>query len=345
MHLIKPKKLEKGDTIALIAPSAGLAKIFPHRIEKAKEALTQLGFKVKLFPTLLKRDSLGKAGTATERVADIHNAFLDNEVKAIICAIGGLAANELLDKIDYNLIRDNPKIFCGYSNITLLHAAFQNKAGLVTFYGPSAMNQFGEYPKPLQYSIDYFLKAVANDEPIGKITPSTEWTDEFLMWRKEDTKRARNLIANEGYTWLAQGKAEGSLVGGCLSSLIQLKGTVYDVAYDDAILIIETSEGEDITKGSPLAYVDSALTDLYNMGVFDKIKGLVVGIPFGYTKEERKQFKALIKEHTANYTFPVLYHVNIGHADPIITVPLGVSATLDSENNIFSIDENGVETN
>ncbi|MBI2668950.1 LD-carboxypeptidase [Candidatus Woesearchaeota archaeon] len=342
--MIKPKKLKKGDTIAIISPSSGLAKLFPHRIERAKIALERLGFKVKLFPTTSKFEN-GKAGIITERVKDIHDAFSDKSVKAIMCAIGGLSANELLEKLDYGLIKKNPKIFCGYSDITILHCAIQKKSNFVTFYGPCAMTQFGEYPEPLKYTVDFFLKAVANDKPVGIISSSEKWTDEVLDWgTKEDLKRPRKLSPNLGHVWLKEGKAEGKIVGGCLYSLLQVKGTEYDLDYADKILFIEVPEGEDFTKGTPLSYVDSQLMDLRNAGVFDKIKGLIVGVSFGYKENEPDQFKEFIRNHTKEYNFPVLFNVNIGHADPIITMPLGVKANLDSTSNLFSIDESGTES-
>lgn len=342
--MIKPKRLEKGDTVAIIAPSSGSAKLFPHRIERTKKALEHLGFHVKLFPTVSKFDN-GKAGMVSDRIKDIHEAFSNKNIKAIICAIGGLSSNEILRELDYDLIKKNPKIFCGYSDITLLHCAFLKKANLVTFYGPCAMTQFGEYPEPLKYTIDFFLKAIASDKPVGEISFSERWTDEVLDWgTKEDLKRPRKLLPNQGHIWLKEGKAEGKIIGGCLYSLLQLKGTEYDLDYDDKILFIEVPEGEDFTKGTPLSYVDSQLMDLRNAGVFDKIKGLIVGRSFGYTGDMQIKFMDLIKDHTKEYNFPVLFNVNIGHADPIITVPLGVKANLDSRSNLFSIDESGTES-
>jgi len=340
--MIKPKMLQKGDTVAVIAPSSGLGGLCQHRVDNAKRALEGLGFRVKEFPTA--RKSLdGTAGTVEERTADVHAAFADKDVKAVICTIGGLAANELLTKIDYKLIRSNPKIFCGYSDISNLHYAFHRMAGLVTFYGPAAMTQFGEFPKPFQYTVDRFLKAVSEKGPIGKIAPSAGWTDETLDWfKKEDLKRPRKLQKNGGYVWLKNGSAEGPIIGGCLYSILQLKGTKFDVDYKNKMLFIETSEGQDFKKGEPLNYVNAQLGDLENAGVFDKIRGLIVGRGFGYSKEEREKFRQMILAHVKEHDFPVLSDADIGHTDPIITVPLGVRVSLDSEKGLFSIDESGV---
>jgi muramoyltetrapeptide carboxypeptidase LdcA involved in peptidoglycan recycling len=328
--------------IAFISPSSGSGALFHHRIDNAKKIFENLGFKVKEFPTTRKFLD-GNAGTPEERVADIHSAFEDPQVKAIICNIGGLSCNELLDLIDYNVIRKNPKIFCGYSDITLLHHAFHKKTDLITFYGPAVMTQFAEFPRPLEYTLNHFFKVVSNINPIGKIEPSKEWTDEVLDWsQKDDLKRPRKMNKNEGYVWIKQGKISGKIFGGCLPSILQLKGTKYDVEYDNKILLIETPEGQDFKKGEPLDYVASQIVDLKNIGIFDKIIGLIIGRGFGYSQQEREKLKEIIMKHTKKYDFPVLFNADIGHSDPMITIPLNVKVTLDSENNIFSIDEGAV---
>ena len=340
--LIKPKKLIKGDTIGIIAPSGGMGALFPHRVDNGVKALENLGFKVKLFPTVKKISDLGKSGSEKERLKDLHDAFSDKEIKAIICNIGGISANKIISKLDFNLIKQNPKIFCGYSDITLLHHAILKKTGLTTFYGPCLMTQFGEFPQPLKYTIDSFLDTLVRGYT-GKIIASDEWTDEILDWtNKEDLKRPRKLLKNEGYIWLNKGKARARITGGCLYSLLQLKGTEFEPDYTNKILFIETPEGQNFSKGEPLEYVDAEITDLKNSGVFNKIKGLIIGKGFGYTKEEMQEFKKIIIQQTKEYGFPVLFNVNIGHADPIITLPLNVEVTMDSFNNLFEINEKGV---
>ncbi len=345
MELIKPKKLKKGDTIAIIAPSGGLGAIFPHRVDNGIKALRDLGFQIKEYPTVRKISDLGDSGNPDERAKDIHDAFEDKKIKAIICSIGGIAANSVLNKIDYNIIKKNPKIFCGYSDITLLHHAFLKKAGLITFYGPCLMTQFGEYPKPWDYTEDYFYKSLIKGN-LNQIEPSKKWTDEILDWNeKKDLERPRKLFDNEGYIWLKKGKVIGKITGGCLYSLLQLKGTKYEPDYNKKILFIETPEGQNFNKGEPLEYVNAQLRDLMNSGVFDRISGLIVGRPFRYNKEEIQKFKKIILDNTKEYNFPILYGVDIGHTDPMITLPLGVEVTLDSSKNLFKINEQGVITN
>jgi muramoyltetrapeptide carboxypeptidase LdcA involved in peptidoglycan recycling len=340
--MLKPKKLNKGDTIAFVAPSSGLGGLFPHRLDAARNFLVAKGFKVKEFPTTRGFND-GSSGTPEERARDLIAAFNDKEVKAIVCNIGGLSSNELLKIMDFGVIKKNPKIFCGYSDISILHYAFQKKAGLVTFYGPAAMTQFGDNPKTMGYTWEHFLKAVSSPVPVGKIQPSKEWTDEFMDWAgKKDLERPRKLVKNDGWIWIKEGKAQGQVIGGCLSSILKLSGTEFDVSYEDKVLFIETPEGQDFKKGEPLNYVDSQLMDLRNLGIFDRIRGLLVGRGQGYTKEERDKFRQMVIKHTKDYNFPVLMEIDIGHTDPMMTIPLGVEVTLDSEKDIFSIDEAGV---
>jgi len=343
IEMIKPKKLKSGDTIAIVAPSASLGALFPHRVQNAVIALTKLGFKVITYPTTEKNLD-GNAGTPEERAKDLQNAFENVNVRAIICNIGGITSNQILKHLNFKSIRKNPKIFCGYSDITILHYALAKKASLTTFYGPCAMTQFGEYPKPLSYTVEYFLKSLTKSEPIGEVLPSEEWTDEVLDWKQKlDLTRPRKLKFNDdAHIWIKKGNAKGKIIGGCLYSLLQLKSTKYDLDYKDKILFIETPEGQDFSKGETLSYVDSQITDLTNADIFDKIKGLIVGRGFGYTKEEREKFKQIVEKHTNDYNFPVLFNVNIGHTDPIITLPINIEVTLDSDKNKFVIEEAGV---
>ncbi len=336
MDLIRPKNLEKGDTIAIISPSAGLASIFPHRLDNGIKFLESQGFKIKEFLTTRKINGWESA-PAEERARDIMNAFTDPEVKAIICTIGGYNANKVLKYLDFEKIKENPKIFCGYSDISVLHYALYTKCNLITFYGPAVMTQFGEFPKPLEYTIEYFNKALIEGK-IGEIQASDKWTDEVLDWsQKKDLERARELKNNKGFEWLKEGKANGKIIGGCLSSITHLVGTEYWPDHAQKILFIEIPEGQEFSKGEPIFYVDALLADLNNLGLFKQIKGLIVGRPFRYNEEEDEKFKEVILDNTKDYNFPILYGVDIGHTDPQITVPLGAEVEIDSDKTLFRI--------
>jgi len=342
--MIKPKKLEEGDRIAFVAPASGLAALVPHRLEIAKSYFEKRGYKVKIYPTVLKNKGFS-SDLPKKRAKDINNAFSDPEVKMILCTIGGNSSHQILEYLNFDLIRKNPKIFCGYSDITSLHFAFHTQSNLITFYGPTAIAEFGEKINFERYTGEYFFKAVGSNSPIGRIFPSKKWTDcKKANWlKKEDLKLKRKYHKNTGYEWLRKGKAKGKIIGGCITSIMHTKGTKYWPDFSNKILFLETPEGESFFKGESLANIDGYLADLRLLGIFKQIKGLIVGRGFGYTKEEREVLKKLILFNTRDFDFPILYGADIGHTDPKITIPLGVNVSLNSEKNLFSIDESGVE--
>ncbi len=339
MKLIIPKKLKKGDTITFISPSAGLAPFTMHRIEKAKAFFESEGYKVKMGKNSLKNDGYVSA-SIEERVADIHDAFLDKDTACVICMIGGDHSNQLLKHIDWRIIKKNPKIFLGYSDISVLHYAFNKKANLQTYYGPCMITQFGENPKVFDYTWNSF-KEFLTDESVTRehiIKPSSFWTDDSsLNWfTKDDLKRPRKKFKNDGYVWLEEGKAKARIIGGCIPSINHILGTPYWVDPKNSIFFIDIPEGNDLSHGYSLENLDSHLADLDNVNLFDNIKGLIIGRPYHYSPKEQTKLISIIKKYTKG-RYPVLLNVNIGHADPIITLPIGSTVELDSGKDLFSI--------
>ena len=338
--LVIPPKLTKGDTIGFISPSAGLAPFAMHRIERAKKTLENLGYKVKIAKHALKNSGYVSA-SIEERVSDIHDMFSDSEVKLIMTTIGGNHSNQLLKYIDYGLIKKTPKIFIGYSDITVLHLAFYSKANLATYYGPCVMTQFGENPNILQYSLDYFLKSVSSEEykKAFDIFPSEKWTEEALDWfKKIDMTRPRRLKKNQGHEWLVKGKVKGEIFGGCIPSINHLAGTEYwtDIP-KNAVFFLDIPEGYEFDKGMPVSEVDSYLADLDNLGLFDSITGLIIGRPYHYSTNEEEEFKNIILKYVKKRKCPTLYSANIGHTDPIVTLRYGATVELNSSSNLFRI--------
>ena len=341
-QLIKPKHLQKNDMIGIVSPSAPSAGLIPHRVERGVKMLEKLGFSVKIGKNALKINEY-TAGTPKERAEDINSFFEDNDIKAIFSFIGGNHSNQILEYLNFNLIKKNPKIFLGYSDATVLHFAFLTQANLTSFYGPAVLTQFAENPEILSYTKKYFKKSLMNMEPIGKIIPSKKWTDESLDWfEKKDLTRHRKMKINEDWKWLKQGKAEAPILGGCISSMVHLRGTKYWPDFSDSILFWEIPEGTDFTKGEDVSEIDAELTDLKLSNVFNQIKGMIIGRPFGYTSEQLKLIIQVIKEQTKDYEFPILFGVDIGHTDPMITVPLGIKIKLNSKENLFEFIETGV---
>jgi muramoyltetrapeptide carboxypeptidase LdcA involved in peptidoglycan recycling len=306
--------------------------MYPHRVELGVRHLQALGFKVKIAPHALNQCGF-VSDTPQHRADDINGMFGDPEVKAIIAAIGGDHSCHLLPLLDFDLIRKNPKIFMGFSDITVLNVAIWQETGLVTFNGPALLTDFAEYPKMFAYTEEYMLKALCEVKPIGNIVPSTWWTEEFLDWgHKADLERPRVQRNSAGWTWLRGGKAEGRLIGGCIESLQHLRGTRFWPEWQDAIMFFETSEG----APSPET-VDSILMDYENMGVLEKLKGLLVGRPMRYTDEKKQQLREVVLERTSRYTLPIVADMDFGHTSPQLTIPIGCRAGIDVENQRFEI--------
>lgn len=323
--LIKAPLLKKGDAIGAISSSAPLAGLLPHRFKNGVIMLKKMGFTVRVGSNALKITDY-TAGTPKERAKDINDFFKDKKIKAIFSFIGGNHSNQILKYLDFDLIKKNPKIFIGYSDSTVLHFALHTKANLISFYGPAILTQFAENPAILTYTKNYLEKAIMSFQPIGKVIPASQWTDEVLDWfNKEDLKRPRKLKKNDGWQWLKNGEATGPILGGCLSSIIHLRGTNYWPDFSNSILFWEIPESKgDFRKGEDVDSVDAYLTDLELSGILKQIKGMIIGRPFAYTSEQIKKLITLVKDKLKEYDFPVLFNVDIGHTDPMITVPLGV---------------------
>ena len=177
--MIKPPKLKHGDSIGIVSPSWGGAGAAPHRVELGIKALNGLGFKVELATHALNQIGF-TSDTPENRAQDIHDMFLNPNIKAIIAAIGGDHSCHLLPLLDFEMISHHPKIFMGYSDITVLNVAIWKKTDVTTFNGPALLPDFAEYPHMFKYTEEYFIKAVMKGEPIGVIEASPHWTEEFL---------------------------------------------------------------------------------------------------------------------------------------------------------------------
>jgi muramoyltetrapeptide carboxypeptidase len=336
--LIKPPRLKPGDTIGIVSPSWGGAGAFPHRVEQGIKALTALGFKVELALHALSQTGF-VSDTPANRAHDIQAMFADTSIQAIIAAIGGDHSCHLLPLLDFEAIASHPKIFMGYSDITVLNVALWKRTGLTTFNGPALLPDFAEYPQLFDYTREYFLKAVSGSAPIGVIEPCRYWTEEHLNWStKQDLERPRVLADSHGWTWLKEGQAEGRLMGGCIESLQHLRGTEFWPDWKDAIFFFETSE----EKPSPET-VDGILMDYQNMGVFDQLRGMIVGRPMYYSEEEKQTLRERILARTQGHTFPIITDMDFGHTAPQFTLPLGCLARIDSKKKRFEIFEKAVE--
>ena len=329
--MIKPEVLKKGDKIAVVSLSwGGLGDDeLIHKYYIAKERLeNEFGLEVVAMPNALKGSEFVYEHPES-RAKDLMDAFKDETIKGIFCAIGGDDTIRLLPYIDYEVIKNNPKIFMGYSDTTVNHF-MMNKAGLVSFYGPSVMVEFGEYVKMFDYTREAVEKILFNDCENFEIKSSEFWSKDFVPWKEENISMGKTLINEEhGYETLqGSGMVTGQLLGGCLDVFPMIVGTNIWPTIDewkDKILLLETSED----KPSP-ELVTYYLRNLGAQGIFDVIKGIVVGKPQEekYYEEYKAVYKKVLNEFKKE-NLPVLYNVNIGHAFPIGILPLGTDVHVD----------------
>ena len=339
MDALQIPRLQQGDLIAFVSPSARLHHIFGHRIERGVAFFEKAGYRVRVIFNELSDDY---ATRLQQRCDELHEAFQDPEIKAIICTIGGTSCNELLGLLDYDLIRQNPKIFCGFSDITLLHSAFWSQAGLPTFYGPAVISNFAEYPAPLEFTSKHFFSVTSGVS--GELPQSTGWSQEWLDWLDPVTdKQPRTLQPPPATRWLRPGMATGVLLGGCLPCVMQTLATKYRPDYTGCVLVLETPEADHRPDG-PWGFEQarSAMTDLRNAGVLDKIAGLLLGRPFLYTDEMTGRFEAMVLEQCRGTKYPIMANLDIGHSHPILTLPLGGVGRLCSETNSLELVRNPV---
>jgi muramoyltetrapeptide carboxypeptidase LdcA involved in peptidoglycan recycling len=276
-------------------------------------------------------DSGWVSAAAEARADDIHDAFLNDAVTAVVCSTGGDHSNQLLKHLDYELIRSHPKVFQGYSDITVLHWAFMKHAGLKTFYGPAFCLGMAEYPKVLDYT-DYWMKEAWFGGDLLSWQPPVAWTQEFLDFNQQkDLERARAMTPGTRWKCLRPGVADGPLYGGCFETICwHLKGSTEWLDMTDAVFFFETSE-----QSPKPDTVDALLADLENLGVFQKVAAVVMGRPHGYSDADKERVWELVLNYTSQSGVPVLADIDCGHTDPMLTFPLGARVHLDAGNLIL----------
>ena len=329
--------LRSGDVIGIVSPSWFGGDAFLPRARRGIAMLERLGYRVRIGEHAFNNAGI-VSDTAANRVADLHAMFADPDVRMVLASIGGDHSCHLLPLIDWNLIQANPKIFMGFSDITVLNVSMHVMTGLVTFNGPGLLTDWAEFPEMPDFSRNQALQAIASPRPMGDLSASSWWTDEFLDWSTgADTSRPRVRTENPGWRWLRGGQARGRLVGGCLESLQHLRGTPYWPDLTGAILFLEISE----VRPSP-EDVDGMLMDYENMGVLSGIAGMVFARPYGFSPEDTEKLWNVVQDRTGAFGFPVLANTDTGHTTPLQTLPVGVVAELDSAGNRFAVTEPAV---
>lgn len=308
-------KLKAGDKVMLIAPSDSLANISPRIVDIANRRLTEMGLEVVVAKNVYEKDDFDSSSIKS-RVEDLHQAFLDVSVKGVVAAFGGYNSNQLLKYIDWEIIKNNPKVFVGFSDITLLQNAIYAKTGLVTYSGPNYAN-FGQ-ELYFEYTLEYFKKGVFGEAGFA-VLPSEFWSDDG--WLVDQTKR--KLMKNDGWLAINQGAATGTILGGNLCTFNLLQGTDFFPDLTNAILFLEDD------SESSLYHFDRDLQSLIHQPDFYKVKGLVIGRFQKASQVKNELLVKLIKNKTELNHLPVLANADFGHTDQMITFPVGGEVKLE----------------
>ena len=291
---LKPRRLRTGDTVGLISPAS---QINPEDIESIKNLLEKQGLKVKLGAHIFDRYGY-LAGKDADRAADVNAMFADREVKAVLTTRGGWGVNRILDLLDYQLIRKNPKIIVGYSDITSLLLSIYARSGIITFHGPVGISTWN------RFSLSYFQRIISQGKAI-------------IMRNPRD-------IPVETIT---PGKARGRLLGGNLSVITAAIGSAYLPAWQGAILFVEEI-GEDIYR------VDRMLTQLKLAGILDQLAGFIFAQCTNCTEQEEDEpyftLGQVLADQIKPLGIPAWYGAAIGHIEDKFTVPVGLEVEIDA---------------
>lgn len=296
--MIKPERLKIGDTIGVIAPSGSIIGVKKEELERSREIVEKDGFKVKYSKNLFSNTN-GYSATSKEKADDINEMFKDKEVKMIWCAKGGASSNTTFEYLDYELIRKNPKIICGYSDITSLTNMITEKTGLVTF---SSTN----------------FKTISTDE--------TDYSYKEVIKRFVDGSLELGQT-EEGYRTIQEGVAEGELIGGNLYLTTDLIAGKYKIEFEDKILFIE-----ELGLETDPEMASKSLYKMKQNGVFNKIKGLWIG---NYEHESGFALEKIVMDVIGNeYKFPIIKSNNFGHIETKTVIPIGTKARIDTTKEI-----------
>ena len=319
----------------------------PYRYETGKGQLEE-EFGVTVIETEhALRDADWLAKNPKARADDLMTAFADETIDGIISTIGGEDSIRILPYLNLDLIRNNPKVFMGYSDTTISHAACF-KAGLVSFYGPAFMTGFAENGGMFPYMVDSLRRTLFSAQPIGVIEPNQAgWTVEYLAWENPENQSIRRKL-NPCTGWIfhqEQGVVEGPLFGGCVEVLDWLRGTEYfpsAKALQGAVLFLETSE-----DAPPPSLLTAFMRCLAAMGILEGLGGILLGRPGGGVEpcafgEYDNALCEVVREEYGLNDMSIVTNMDFGHTDPMFIIPQGVKVRIDSAKREIAIDEAAV---
>ncbi|MFF2030608.1 S66 peptidase family protein [Arthrobacter sp. NPDC058192] len=315
MDVTYPRKLIPGDLVRVVAPARSRAMVMEHdHSALIEQRFAEMGLSISFGARVDERDSLDSSSVES-RVADLHAAFADPEVAGILTVIGGFNSNELLPCLDWDLIAANPKILCGYSDITALQNAILAHTGLVTYSGPH-WSSFGMRDH-FEQTRHWFVETLLNGQD-QEIKPSESWTDDDWFLDQDN----RSPLAGEGWWAVQPGTASGRIVGGNLCTLNLLQGTPHMPSLDGALLFLE-----DDYESHPATFARD-LTSLLQVPDARGITGLVIGRFQRASRMTKDLLEQIVRTQQGLSGLPVLANADFGHTQPQITLPIGGRAEL-----------------
>ena len=309
-----PEKLRPGDEVRVIAPARSASDIDKGVLQKAKLALESLELKVSFSNNAFSRNQRG-CPTDNEKIDDLHEAFMDENVKCVLAAIGGFNSNQLLGKIDWQTIKDNPKVFGGFSDITVLNHAILAKTGMLTYAMPN-FYCFG-LPPENSYSLQYLQRCLFANQPDSyEIQPAKYWYD--FPWSYDEIS-PRQALKNDGPRIVQNGSAKGTMIGGNLCSLNLLNGTGYfPKVTGDIILCIEDDSYDSIPET-----VERNIQSLMQQPFFRQVKAILIGRFQAESKATEDVIGDIILSKNIASDIPVIANLDFGHTDPKFIYPIG----------------------
>jgi len=315
----KPPALLVGDTIAFCAPSGFLDSV---RMSLAKTRLEEKGFHI------IREDSIYRrwgylAGTDAQRASELMSYFKDKSVRAIFPGTGGYGSTRILSMLDYDIIKSNPKIFIGFSDITALHIAFNQLANLITFHTPNPMYGLGSKKGLDPISELYFWSLLMN---------SNDYNYEIPFDLYGDSLKVQTMVP---------GIASGKLVGGNLSLICSMMGSVYEAKTMGSILFIED-------VGEAPYRIDRYLSELKLAGKLDLVNGIIIG---RFSRRETEapdrstdfQMHQVFQQYFSKMKVPVIFNFPSGHGSKNVSLPLGCIVEINTDDEIFKVLESPIK--
>lgn len=304
--------------IGIITTSTPINILNEQQIQNGYTYLQSKGYKITESKICRTRNDY-VSGTIQERVNAIHDFVKDSNIDIIMCFWGGTNTNQILPYLDYDLIKNNPKTFVGYSDSSALLTAITTKTGLITLHGPAVIT----YTKPdlEEYCLEYFEKALNMES--WSIKEPYRYADDLYFLRENDSDR-RIFHKNTGMEVFREGIANGNVIASNLQTLLLLVGTEFFPDIRNKILFVEEAEDEKVMM------IDRFLTQLSQLKEFKDIKGLVVGKFMEHSNISNNQIKNILSEVSKNFEGPVIFNASFGHTDPIFTIPNGGLVDIDT---------------